>query len=88
MQTTKLLLAFLCANAPVSTAENGAPALRQSFDYHFSGLGGASIQHSAALQSRPVQRGYLQPGALQPSSSLRPISEEEWRKLFPRKIKK
>lgn len=96
MQTTKLLLAFLCANAPAMAGEEAQPAKRKAFEYHFATLRGASLQPSGAVQASgglQGSSGLQRSNGIQPSAGQRgagpaaatPTSEEEWRRMFPKK---
>jgi hypothetical protein len=96
MQTTKLLLAFLCANAPAMAGEEAQPAKRKTFEYHFATLRGATLQPSGGVQASSglqASGGVQRAMGLQPSAGQRgagpavttPTSEEEWRRMFPKK---
>lgn len=90
MQTTKLLLAFLCANSPAIAADGPEPQKGRLFERHFAALRGSrlqaaeGVQASSGLQSAPG----LQPSAKDSGAApavTRPTSEVEWRKMFPKK---
>lgn len=92
MQTTKLLLAFLCANAPVIAAEPGAvpETPKKTFETHFSTLRGRSLQPASGLHhSGGLQKAEgLQPSGPESGAAAavtRPTAEEEWRRMFPKK---
>jgi hypothetical protein len=84
MQTTKLLLAFLCANGVVSAADGPESSPKKLFEYHFATLRGSRLQPAGGLQPAPgLQPSAGDRGAGAPVT--RPTSEEEWRRMFPKK---
>jgi hypothetical protein len=82
---------LLLPERPSQPAPAPLPAWKQAFEYRLGTLRGASLQPASGVQgSSGAQAGVgLQPSAAHRGAApamVRPMSDEEWRKMFPKKL--